>query len=1303
MNRFFITALFFVPMILAGQTLMEKGGQGGLSMHTSFVSHEKAQNELPYEEPSGFPLGVEVREVENELELTWLPVSSVESYILDNGKVSNGISLNGTGTRALIGTAFRSVRVLSRISWFLYEKTVQGDNRKIALYVFDLDQQGRPSSKVLYKNEDISCKASEASFIDLAQPLQTPNGCYVGLVPLDGKSLSLGTTDGEDEAAPYKYNTYYMTADYQMYGFQTGEYYGLADNLCIRCYGLPASVAEPDDAAYKIWRFEQSQAQEENQWSLLAEVSDTLRYRDASFSTLPMGIYRYVVETGSGEDRKQGFSAWQYKDMYTSVRLMVEAGTTGEPLEGAVVTFRWKSDGMEESQPTYSVQVPSNGLVEFPSVLKGKYVMEILYSGFETLTEEVVLDTEDTYDLGKRVLSEYIDQPWGVKVEKMAEPFSREIRWNGYEMWYDDVEAHPDFAINSSGELGWSYIDGDGAKPYGIQNCTFPNMMQPLSYMAFNSSKTTPSMSNLPAAIAHSGVKYFAAFANMPASANQNPERNDDYIISPKLEFEGTVSFDFWAKSYHSDYSESFIVKYSTSGKEKEDFQYNLSEEVIAPGQWTHYSYMVPEEATYVAIHHISLDKFIFMLDDLKITEVPSLAVPLSFEITLDGKVIDTVEETIYTFTSLASGQHTIGIRSLYKTGDSPKTETTFMVDDRPVSFSAKVTDDSGSPVKDAKVKLQGDFVYESVTDVEGKVTLDKLQGNAEYELTVEALSFKLYREKVVLEENDVDGGVIVLSDEPQKPGLVRASVSNSNELTVDWEKPGNYRIFRSDDGVIAGGVGNNMGTDKTVVGAVYRDETKLYSISWMTAIQGENKINLFVFDLDNSGLPVKKILFSQEKVRNIGMQWNTFYLDEPLNCPNGFMLGISGDGVGNVGLGADSGEDSIWPFVPKRNYLIQDYTAEDQYFNLLDNQIPRNLMIRAEGSLDLSSKNAPKSISGYKVFRAAVDTQGVQEGWQEVTSSVISQTQWEDKGWEQLEKGWYRYAVQTVYSTGDTSVKALSAVVGNRISTVVSVSVIDENAQAVEGAKVELLGEGPVNYTLNTDAAGSVLFEGLPTGVFTLQIIKEGYADFIIRSMDFTREPSYKVGPFVLQDPMAAPTGLKAEKLQEEGNVLLSWNPVSSEETKSGLFVEKGGDKSFAIYEVSVDGNPVGETADTVYRLSGLEPGIHTVGVRVRKGNSYSPSTEVSVEISGMGTEEYGRVDVRIYPNPASDGRFTIESQQEISSLQVYDLQGRRIAFRESGNGFIRMVEVDPDFSGMALVRVSCGQKSWMEKVIVK
>ncbi len=184
-----------------------------------------------------------------------------------------------------------------------------------------------------------------------------------------------------------------------------------------------------------------------------------------------------------------------------------------------------------------------------------------------------------------------------------------------FEGVFDDAEDHTDFALNSAGTAGWTYVDGDDSGTYGFGGgATFPNNGSKMSFIVFNPLQRTPALT-AEAAAPHSGYKYFASFA-----AGNGP--NDDWMISPELSFTKPFSFSFWARTYTDIYGlERFRVLYSTTGNAVGDFTQVVTagSYVEAPMEWTRYEYIIPEDAKYVAINCVSDDAFMFMLDDISI------------------------------------------------------------------------------------------------------------------------------------------------------------------------------------------------------------------------------------------------------------------------------------------------------------------------------------------------------------------------------------------------------------------------------------------------------------------------------------------------------------------------------------------------------------------------------------------------------------------------------------------------------------------------------------------------------------
>ena len=188
------------------------------------------------------------------------------------------------------------------------------------------------------------------------------------------------------------------------------------------------------------------------------------------------------------------------------------------------------------------------------------------------------------------------------------------LRWNSPEATdgiFEDFEGHSDFVINSPGTTGWTYIDADNANTYTWTAASFPNQGQKMAFIVFNPSKTSPSTGTYPAIQPFSGNKMLVDFTVDGG--------NNDFIISPALNFKSDFQISFRAKSYKDTWGlERFKVGYSTTGTRPSDFTFVQDGDYTeAPLDWTLFEYRIPKEAKYVCINCVSNNAFMFMLDDI--------------------------------------------------------------------------------------------------------------------------------------------------------------------------------------------------------------------------------------------------------------------------------------------------------------------------------------------------------------------------------------------------------------------------------------------------------------------------------------------------------------------------------------------------------------------------------------------------------------------------------------------------------------------------------------------------------------
>lgn len=279
-------------------------------------------------------------------------------------------------------------------------------------------------------------------------------------------------------------------------------------------------------------------------------------------------------------------------------------------------------------------------------------------------------------------------------------------------------------------------------------------------------------------------------------------------------------------------------------------------------------------------------------------------------------------------------------------------------------TVSGVVQGNDGALIEDAQITMVGYDNYAAVTDASGAFTIADVYGGT-YELTVMAPGYEVFVDEAVVVDADTDLGTIEVVEILYPPyGLtIETEGMDPGSALFTWNEIFE-REFRYDDGTVTGQLGAGGGTLNTVLGSAHRNDAVLYEMSWWTTSEGgpHNTVKIWVFGLDANGNPDgQDVLFEMAGVTNVDNQWNTYEFPEPVEAPNGFLIGLSYAGF--LGLGTDAGTSTEWPFMPNSNFFVFDYSTEA--FAAIEGlgDFPFNFLIRAfgadNGELDLKSDYA--------------------------------------------------------------------------------------------------------------------------------------------------------------------------------------------------------------------------------------------------------------------------------------------------------------------------------------------------------
>lgn len=691
------------------------------------------------------PYQVQAELQDSTLEINWKEPVDSEVFRYDNG-IHGGRLGNAEATaNSVYGSVYRTPTTLTAVEWFTENYLLT--HATVNVIVLDLDADGEPSSKVLYRQDNVPNQDKEWNRLELAEPLEAPNG-YMLALSYEGH-VGLGLDTG---TMTFQEHVHCFSMDFEQGDFEYLEEHQIRRSLMIRgigyLYGEDTLPYAGTERRYQVFRLTKDQMSEPGQWQTLASPTTELQMQDPAWPSLAQGQYLYAVQTLYGKDATASeacFSNTMDKDMNTDLIVSIRTNTPENEAEGALVSLL-TADG---DSILYNENANAEGQARFNGIPKGSYLLHIRLQGFENYASHILdLSSEKLYTQNIN-LKEYVVNPFNLEITEGDEPNERILRWNITDGLFDDFESHKDFAINSAGEIGWSYIDADGKPTSDINNVEFENSTAPKAFIIFNPYQTDPRLNMIDQQILpYSGEKFLAAFPS-------NPGPNDDYFISPALDYNQAFSLSFKAKSHSTAYGEELIqVGYSVSGNEADDFVWLNDNDTLAlpMGDWQEYRYEMPAEARHTAIRCLSNDAFILMIDDVFVGIEPPQGIDpenirrdLAFNLYLDSTLVESnVEANEFLFTGLEAGKHTAGVAAVFASTITPITAIEFEVKETGnESFDETLSRIRiwPNPATD-RIRIEGEYERLSLYTLSGqKVT------ESEYtsELTIPGLRSGLY------------------------------------------------------------------------------------------------------------------------------------------------------------------------------------------------------------------------------------------------------------------------------------------------------------------------------------------------------------------------------------------------------------------------------------------------------------------------------------------------------------------------------------------------------------------------------
>jgi gingipain R len=376
--------------------------------------------------------------------------------------------------------------------------------------------------------------------------------------------------------------------------------------------GTPTSITEGSSVSFT------DLSTDANSWSWTFGDGGTSTDQNPVYTYTTAGTYtvELTVTNSAGSDTETKVDYITVNPPTTPPTADFTADFTSIPAGGTVNFTDLSTETPDSWSWTFTGGTPYSSTVQNPSV---------------------TYDTPGTYSVSLTATNAY-----GSDTETKTDYIT--VTAAGFSM---DFESCADYSADFS---PWSVYDGDGLTTYGSGDCDFPGENDTMSFMAFN-----PVDAGFTLASPNSGERVGMAICPNDGSAS------DDWLISNQISLGTGSSFSLYALSPKPGTwgNDTYEVLVSTATDDPADFTViSGGTPVEAPATWTQHTYDLSAydgQDIYIAVHHVSADKFMLWIDDMEINTTQ--ITPVAADFIADNTTV-AVNEAV-NFTDMSTGSPT--------------------------------------------------------------------------------------------------------------------------------------------------------------------------------------------------------------------------------------------------------------------------------------------------------------------------------------------------------------------------------------------------------------------------------------------------------------------------------------------------------------------------------------------------------------------------------------------------------------------------------------------------------------------
>lgn len=348
-------------------------------------------------------------------------------------------------------------------------------------------------------------------------------------------------------------------------------------------------------------------------------------------------------------------------------------------------------------------------------------VIAVYADGTEVASEPVAID--------------FAGDQWGASVSPLEATTTEQnvtLTWNAAPAYrtgfFTDLQAEQPFSID--GPQGWKLVDGDRAFTFSNQNVNYNHEGERMAAIIYAPNLLVPADPD---------------FADEPedcqmlafTSGNVQQIPNDDWVISPRLDFDGTLEISFRLRTRNAGYgNELLAVEYSMTDDNLESFQ-RATLITTNSATWQHFTVEIPAGAHYVALHYLSQYIYQLFVDDIYVGAAGQFSPFIGFNLYRNEEKLNDEPLAVGTFDdlNLDFGTYTYTVETLYENGATGQASTTVVIEDTGAADMA--TGQAVIRVADRTLTVTGGFDHLAICTASGIVITQHAATAADFTLSL--------------------------------------------------------------------------------------------------------------------------------------------------------------------------------------------------------------------------------------------------------------------------------------------------------------------------------------------------------------------------------------------------------------------------------------------------------------------------------------------------------------------------------------------------------------------------------------